>query len=296
MTADDLAAGSLYPRIRDLRAVTARVAEAVVREAREACVGLPYEDGAIPGAVSRFMWEPAYPELVPAPERAPRPPPRARARSLRMSALVLPRPAFAAARDEIVVLVGTANVGKSALFGALTGRYATVSNYPGTTVDVSSARAIVDGASVRRARHPGHVVAHPALRGGARHPRRAARPARARGGRWWPTPRTSRRGIALALQLAEMGVPFVVCANMMDEAEAGGLVAGPRAAGVPPGGGRGADGGHARRRAARPSARRWPAPAPSAARVAYPPAVERGGRGAPSLHADRAAWPPAAWR
>jgi malate dehydrogenase (oxaloacetate-decarboxylating) len=66
VTADDLEAGSLYPRIRDLRAVTARVAEAVVREAREACVGLPYEDAAIPGAVSRFMWEPAYPELVPA--------------------------------------------------------------------------------------------------------------------------------------------------------------------------------------------------------------------------------------
>jgi len=71
VTDDDLAAGSLYPRIRDLRAVTARVAEAVVREAREACVGLPYENSAIPGAVSRAMWEPAYPELVPAPESKP---------------------------------------------------------------------------------------------------------------------------------------------------------------------------------------------------------------------------------
>jgi len=71
VTADDLEAGSLYPRIRDLRAVTARVAEAVVREAREACVGLPYENSAIPGAVSRFMWDPAYPELVPADERNP---------------------------------------------------------------------------------------------------------------------------------------------------------------------------------------------------------------------------------
>jgi malic enzyme len=61
---EDLAAGSLYPRIRDLRAVTALVAEGVVREAREACVGLPYEDTAIPRAVARQMWEPAYPELV----------------------------------------------------------------------------------------------------------------------------------------------------------------------------------------------------------------------------------------
>src|SRR5215211_2236520 len=37
-----------------------------------------------------------------------------------------------------VVLVGNPNVGKSVVFGALTGRYATVSNYPGTTVEVTS--------------------------------------------------------------------------------------------------------------------------------------------------------------
>ncbi len=73
VTADDLEAGSLYPRIRDLRAVTARVAEAVVREVRDACVGLPYDNAAIPGAVCRFMWEPAYPELVPAAAREPAP-------------------------------------------------------------------------------------------------------------------------------------------------------------------------------------------------------------------------------
>ncbi|MBI5885787.1 MAG: ferrous iron transporter B, partial [Deltaproteobacteria bacterium] len=36
-----------------------------------------------------------------------------------------------------LVLVGNPNVGKSVIFGVLTGRYATVSNYPGTTVEVS---------------------------------------------------------------------------------------------------------------------------------------------------------------
>ncbi|MBD2184396.1 50S ribosome-binding GTPase [Planktothrix sp. FACHB-1355] len=36
-----------------------------------------------------------------------------------------------------VALVGTPNVGKSVLFNALTGTYVTVSNYPGTTVEVS---------------------------------------------------------------------------------------------------------------------------------------------------------------
>jgi len=36
-----------------------------------------------------------------------------------------------------VVLVGAPNVGKSVIFNYLTGQYVTVSNYPGTTVDIS---------------------------------------------------------------------------------------------------------------------------------------------------------------
>ena len=111
----DLQAGSLYPRIGDMRAVTARVAEAVVREAREACVGLAYEDAAIPGAVSRFMWEPAYPELLPAPSARPRPPSRPRCALTSIEALRPCRaPRFRRETDEFVVLVGTANLGKSA--------------------------------------------------------------------------------------------------------------------------------------------------------------------------------------
>ena len=39
-----------------------------------------------------------------------------------------------------VVLLGNPNVGKSALFNALTGLRATVSNYPGTTVEVYRGR------------------------------------------------------------------------------------------------------------------------------------------------------------
>jgi ferrous iron transport protein B len=41
-------------------------------------------------------------------------------------------------RDKII-LVGNPNVGKSVIFGLLTGKYVTVSNYPGTTVEVSRA-------------------------------------------------------------------------------------------------------------------------------------------------------------
>jgi ferrous iron transport protein B len=46
--------------------------------------------------------------------------------------------------ESKVLLVGNPNVGKSVIFGALTRRYVTVSNYPGTTVEVSrgAARAL----------------------------------------------------------------------------------------------------------------------------------------------------------
>lgn len=37
----------------------------------------------------------------------------------------------------IIAIVGSPNVGKSVLFNCLTGRYVTVSNYPGTTVEIS---------------------------------------------------------------------------------------------------------------------------------------------------------------
>ena len=37
----------------------------------------------------------------------------------------------------LIAIVGSPNVGKSVLFNTLTGAYVTVSNYPGTTVEVS---------------------------------------------------------------------------------------------------------------------------------------------------------------
>ena len=42
-----------------------------------------------------------------------------------------------------IVLVGSPNSGKSALFGAMTGAYAVVSNYPGTTVELTKGRCFI---------------------------------------------------------------------------------------------------------------------------------------------------------
>ncbi len=47
------------------------------------------------------------------------------------------RPATAGKPTPPLLLVGNPNVGKSVIFGALTRRYVTVSNYPGTTVEIA---------------------------------------------------------------------------------------------------------------------------------------------------------------
>ena len=62
----DLAAGALFPSTRDLRRVTAAIAAAVVREARDCGVGKPVADAEIAARVAAAMWTPEYPALVPA--------------------------------------------------------------------------------------------------------------------------------------------------------------------------------------------------------------------------------------
>ena len=64
VSAEDLAAGSLFPPVHELRRVTARIAEAVVAQARDEGVGRPIADDAIPRRVQEAMWDPAYVPLV----------------------------------------------------------------------------------------------------------------------------------------------------------------------------------------------------------------------------------------
>jgi malate dehydrogenase (oxaloacetate-decarboxylating) len=64
VTEDDLREGSLFPSLTRLREITARIAEAVVRQAREEGVGRPIPDDQIPDAIQEAMWTPQYPRLV----------------------------------------------------------------------------------------------------------------------------------------------------------------------------------------------------------------------------------------
>lgn len=54
-----------------------------------------------------------------------------------------------------IALVGNPNVGKSVIFNALTGKYVTVSNYPGTTVEVSKGIAKFGGGKITIIDTPG---------------------------------------------------------------------------------------------------------------------------------------------
>ena len=72
-------------------------------------------------------------------------------------AAALPRDDRETRTDERagVVLVGQPNVGKSALFGALTGSYVTVSNYPGTTVEITTGSMTLGGRKIQVIDTPG---------------------------------------------------------------------------------------------------------------------------------------------
>ena len=128
------------------------------------------------------------------------------------------------ARPRRVALVGNANVGKSVLFGRLTGQYAVVSNYPGTTVALTRGRALVSGEVCELIDTPGVM----ALEGSLTEDELVAR--RILDGRdvdvviQVADARNLRRGLMLTSQLAATGRPMVLVLNMADEARVHGTV------------------------------------------------------------------------
>lgn len=122
-----------------------------------------------------------------------------------------------AGRPQRVVLVGNPNCGKSALFNALTGLYVDVSNFPGTTVEVTQARLgenlLIDTPGVygisafndeekvtRDVCLTADIIVNVV---NATH---------------------LERDLFLTLQCIDLGLPVVVAVNMLDEARAHGLI------------------------------------------------------------------------
>jgi ferrous iron transport protein B len=121
-----------------------------------------------------------------------------------------------------IVLVGNPNVGKSVIFRILTGNYVLVSNFPGTTVEVSRGRMQLGGINYEVVDTPGvnslvpqsedeRVACEILLR---EKPDVIVQVADAK---------NMRRTLLIASQLAEFGIPMILVLNMIDEAEERGI-------------------------------------------------------------------------
>jgi ferrous iron transport protein B len=124
--------------------------------------------------------------------------------------------------DAPIVLVGNPNVGKSALFGALTGTYVTVSNYPGTTVEVTRGTVSVSGRRLTLLDTPGAASLLPTSED-ERVTRDILLAERPHAVVVVGDAKNLERALLLALQTAELGLPMVLCLNMADEARARGI-------------------------------------------------------------------------
>lgn len=117
-----------------------------------------------------------------------------------------------------LLLIGNPNVGKSLLFTRLTNRYVTVSNYPGTTVEITTAKAELEGELREVIDTPGTNSLAPQS-----NDERVTRDLLLR----WPEADVVqvadignlRRALLLSIQLAEHETAFALCLNMSDESK-----------------------------------------------------------------------------
>lgn len=123
---------------------------------------------------------------------------------------------------EKVILIGNPNVGKSVIFNYLTGKYVTVSNYPGTTVEVTTGTMSAQGKKFQVLDTPGinslipmsedeKVTRDILLKEPKAHLVQII------------DAKNLRRGLLISLQLLEMGLPFLLILNMWDEAKSRGI-------------------------------------------------------------------------
>src|SRR3972149_6510941 len=121
------------------------------------------------------------------------------------------------------VLIGNPNVGKSLIFGCLTGRYVTVSNYPGTTVEItlgdmkigSEIISLIDTPGINRLTpisEDERVVRDILLKENITSVIQVV------------DAKNLERGLYITTQTAEMGLPTLIVLNMMDEAQTRGVV------------------------------------------------------------------------
>ena len=121
-----------------------------------------------------------------------------------------------------ICLVGNPNVGKSVIFGLLTGTYAAVSNYPGTTVEVTRGTSTIEKKRFQIIDTPGVNSLMP-MSEDEKVTRDILLEEKASAIIQVADAKNLKRSLSLTLQIIEMGLPFVLDMNMKDEANSRGI-------------------------------------------------------------------------
>ena len=134
----------------------------------------------------------------------------------------LPAPTIVPDNRRPIILVGNPNVGKSALFSRFTGHRVDISNYPGTTVEVTQGQLMLAETEMVLIDTPGVQSLLPRSED-----ERVTRDMLLGGAPWAvlqvADTKNLRRALLLTFQLAEYERPFVLALNMADEAAALGI-------------------------------------------------------------------------
>lgn len=121
-----------------------------------------------------------------------------------------------------LIIVGSPNVGKSVIFNALSGSYAAVSNYPGTTVEVLRGKAVFAKSEWEIVDTPGMYSFFP-ITEEERVARQILLNERADVVVHVVDAKNLEQMLPLTLQLLEAGLPAILVLNMMDEAAKAGV-------------------------------------------------------------------------
>ena len=121
-----------------------------------------------------------------------------------------------------IVLVGNPNVGKSSLFNSLSESYAVVSNYPGTSVEITRGKGRIGDREYEIIDTPGMYSLHP-ISEEERVSQRMLFNEKPFVCLHVVDARNLRRMLPFTVQLLEAGTPLILVLNMMDEAEDRGI-------------------------------------------------------------------------
>jgi ferrous iron transport protein B len=124
--------------------------------------------------------------------------------------------------EKKIILVGNPNVGKSVVFNTMTGSYTTVSNYPGTSVEVSRGHCQIGDENFQVLDTPGMYSLLP-ITEEERVARRILLEESPHVVLHVVDARNLERMLPMTLQLIEAGLPVMLLVNIMDEAERVGM-------------------------------------------------------------------------